>query len=100
MSLMPSPTAAANEAADRAEAADRHDDKHVDEIRKGEGRIGADDLDGERAAQPGKPAAEREGEHEGAVDVDAQAARHALVVHRGATRAPKRVFSTRKTRAP
>ena len=34
--------------------------------------------------RPGEAAAEREGEHEGAVDVDAQAARHALVVDRRA----------------
>ena len=47
-------------------------------------RIETDDLDGQRAAEPGEPGAEREGDGEGAVDIDAEAARHALVVDRGA----------------
>src|SRR6267143_539604 len=69
-------------AADRAQAADRDDDQHVDEVSEGEGMVKADHLDGERAAQPRQSAAEGEGDGERAVDVDAQAARHALVVDR------------------
>ena len=46
--------------------------------------IQADDLDGERAAEAGKPAAERKGDRERRVDVDAETARHALVVDGGA----------------
>src|SRR5438094_981992 len=50
-------------------------------------------LDAERAAQPRQPAAEGEGDGERAVDVDAQAARHALVVDRSPhLRAEARVF--------
>ena len=46
--------------------------------------------------RPGKPAAEREGDGERAVDVDAEPARHALVVDRGAhLRAEARVFERR-----
>ena len=84
MSLMPSTRGGGERAADRAQAADRDHDQHVHQVGEGEGRVEADHLDGERAAQPGEAAAEREGEHEGAVDVDAQAARHALVVDRRA----------------
>ncbi len=51
---------------------------------KREGGIEADDLDRERAAETGEPAAEREGDREDALDVDAEAARHALVVDGGA----------------
>ena len=51
---------------------------------KREGGIEPDDLDGQRAAEAGEAAAEREGDGEGAVDIDAEAARHALVVDRGA----------------
>ena len=81
---MPSTTGGGERAGDRAEAADRHNDQDVDQISQRERGIETDDLDGERAAQPGKPAAEREGDGEGAVDVDAEAARHALIVDRGA----------------
>src|SRR5216683_1314805 len=53
----------------------------------------ADHLDGERAAEARQPAAEGEGDGERAVDVDAQAARHALVVDRSPhLRAEARVF--------
>ena len=38
----------------------------------------------ETAAESGKPAAERKRDGEKRVDVDAESARHALVVHRGA----------------
>ena len=84
MSLMPSSIGGGERAADRAKAADRDDDQHIDEIGQRERRIEADDVDGERAAEPGKPAAEREGDGEGGVDIDAEPARHALVVDRGA----------------
>src|SRR5882762_10760362 len=57
-------------AADRAQAADRDDDQHVDEVSEGEGMVEADDLDGERAAEARQAAAEREGDGEGAADVD------------------------------
>src|ERR1051325_6064376 len=67
-------------AADRAEAADGHDDQHVDEVRQRERVIEPDDLDRGGATKTGEAAAEREGDHERAVDVDAEAARHALVV--------------------
>ena len=59
--------------------------------------IEADDLDGERAAEAGEPAAEREGDGEDAIDVDAEAARHALVVDRGAhLRAEAGVFERQR----
>ena len=62
-------------------------------------RIEADDLDGERAAEPGEPAAQREGDREPPVDVDPEPARHALVVDRGAHLRPEtRVFERRATR--
>src|SRR5712691_6111268 len=70
-------------AADRAEPADRHHDEDVDEVGKRERGIEADDLDCERSAEAREPAAQREGDHEGPVDVDSEAARHALVVHGG-----------------
>src|SRR5467141_1217766 len=55
--------------------------------------VEADHLDGERPAQPGQSAAEGEGDGERAVDVDAQAARHALVIDRSPhLRAEARVF--------
>ena len=71
-------------AGDRAEAADRHDDQHIDQIGQRERRIEPDQFDGERAAEAGKPAAEREGDGEQCVDIDAEPARHALVVDGGA----------------
>ena len=55
--------------------------------------VEADDLDRECAAEAGQPAAEGEGDREGAVHVHAEAARHAWVVHRRAhLRAEARVF--------
>ncbi len=59
-------------------------DQHIDEVGQRERRIEPDHRDGERAAEAGKPAAERKGDREQAVDVDAEPARHALIVHRGA----------------
>src|SRR5262249_46026826 len=73
-----------NEPADRAEPADGNHDQDVDEIGEGKCVIEPDDLDGERAAETGKPAAERKSDGEDAIDVDAQPPRHALVVDRGA----------------
>src|SRR5262249_54942542 len=66
-------------AADGAEPADGNHDQDVDEIGEGKCVIEADDLDGKRAAEARKPAAERKSDGEDAVDVDAQPARHALV---------------------
>ncbi len=58
--------------------------------------IEPDDLDGQRAAEPRKPAAQRKGDGEDAIDIDAEAARHALVVDRGAhLRAEAGVFERR-----
>ena len=84
MSLTPIRMAATNEPQIEPKPADRHHDQHIDQIDQREGRIEADDLDRKRAAEPGKSGAEREGEREGAVDIDAETARHALVVDRGA----------------
>ena len=58
--------------------------------------IEADDLDGKRPTEAGKTAAEREGDGEDAIDIDAEAARHALVVDRRAhLRAEAGVFERR-----
>src|SRR5262249_56887581 len=69
-------------ASDGAEPADGNHDQDVDEIGEGKCVIEPDDLDGERAAEAREPAAERKGDGEHAIDVDAQPARHALVVDR------------------
>ena len=59
---------------------------------KREIRVEPDDLDRQRAAQPGEPAADRERHREHAVDVQTQPARHALIVDAGANlRAESRV---------
>src|SRR5262249_31837024 len=61
--------------------------------------IEPDDLDGERAAEAREPAAERKSDGEHAIDVDAEPARHALVVDRGAhLRAEAGVFERRDQR--
>ena len=46
--------------------------------------IEADDLDGKRAAEAGETAAERKCNGKYRLDVDAEAARHALIVDGGA----------------
>ena len=84
MSLTPSSMAATNDPGNRAEPADRNDNQHINEIGQRERRIEPEHGDGERAAEAGKTAAERKGDREQAVDVDAEAARHALIVHRRA----------------
>src|SRR5262249_145547 len=71
-------------AADGAEPADGNHDQDVDEIGEGKCVIEADDLDGKRAAEARKPAAERKSDGQDPVDVDAQPARHPLVVDRRA----------------
>src|SRR5207237_3395358 len=71
-------------AGNRSQSADGDDDEDIHKIGQRERRIQSDDLDRQRAAQAGEPAAERKGDHEGAVEVDAQPARHALVIHGGA----------------
>src|SRR5947208_3384676 len=70
--------------AERDDAADGDHDQHIDEITEGECWIEADDLNRERAAKAREAAAKGEREHERTVDVDAEAARHALVVDRRA----------------
>src|SRR4030088_3610385 len=69
-------------AGNRAEPADRDHDQDIDQVGEGEGVIEADYLDGKRPAEAGKTAAERKGDGEDAIDIDAEAARHALVVDR------------------
>ncbi len=75
--------AARESAQSRSQAPHRHHDQEVDEeIAHGEGgQHAADEIRGERSAQTGEPAAEREGQAEDAVDVDAERLRHAPVVH-------------------
>ena len=63
-------------------AADRHHDQEIDHEFQREGRVEAEDLRAERAAEAGEAGAEREGEREHAVDVDAEPARHARVIDR------------------
>src|SRR5262249_44879257 len=68
---------------DRAEPADGHDNEDVNEIRERKRMIEPHDLDSERAAETRKPAAERKSNREHAIDIDAKATSHALVVDRG-----------------
>src|SRR5439155_15140875 len=67
---------------DRAEPADSHDNEDVNEVHERKGVIEPYDLDSERAAETRKPAAERKSNREHAIDIDAEATRHALVVDR------------------
>ena len=62
------------------------------------GKVGieAEDLRAERAAEPGKARAEREGHGEHRVDIDAEPARDALIVDRGAQPAAEARFRQRK----
>ncbi len=83
-SAIPSTAAAANEPPIGAEPADRDHDQHIDEEAEAEGGVEPDDLDGKRAAEPGKAAAQRESDGEHGVDVDAEPLRDALVVDCGA----------------
>ena len=72
-------------ATDRAEPAHRDHNQDPNEIAKREPEIeSAHDLDCQRAAEPGEAAAQREGDGKRGLHVDAEAGRHALVVHRGA----------------
>ena len=84
MSLMPSSIAATNEPQIEPSPPTDDHDQHIDQIGEREGRLEADNLDRERAAEAGEPGAEREGQRERAIDVDAEPARHALVIDRGA----------------
>ena len=81
---MPSSSEARNGPVMRRRAADRDDDQEVDHELEREDRIEAEDLGAQRAAEAGQPAAEREGEGEHLRHVDAEAARDARVVDRGA----------------
>src|SRR5450830_83663 len=69
---------------DARRAADRHYDQKVDHEFKREGRIEAEDLDTERAAEPGQAGTESEGEREYPIDIDAETARHPLIIDGGA----------------
>ncbi len=69
---------------DAAAAAGGDDDEEVDEVLDREARIEPEHLDAECAAQSGQGRAERERDAEHAIDIDAQAARGARVVDRGA----------------
>ena len=71
-------------AGDARRAADRHDDQEVDHELERKVRIEAEDLGAERAAEAGEARADREGDGEHRIDVDAEAARHARVVDRRA----------------
>ena len=68
----------------RARAADHHDHQEVDQVLERERRIQAQHVDGQRAAQPRQPRAERKRDAEQQADVDAHAGRRLLVVDRGA----------------
>ena len=66
------------------------------------GKVGSrpEDLGAERAAEAGQARAEREGEREHRVDVDAEAARDARVVDRGAQAAAEAGARERSAAAP
>ena len=89
--MMPSSAAVTNAPRIDASPPTRDHDQHVDQIFEREIGIEADDLDAKRAAQSGEPAAERKGDGEYRIDVEAEPARHALIVDARAHRAPKRV---------
>src|SRR6185312_4183274 len=71
-------------ALETAEAADGDYDEEQHQIQDCEIRRQAEQLDGEPAAKRGKPGAQREGEREQPVDIDADRLGHAPVVDRGA----------------
>jgi hypothetical protein len=71
-------------AGDARGTADGHDDQEIDQVFERKIRIEAEDLGAERAAERGQARPEREGESEHRPDVDAQPARHALVIDRRA----------------
>src|SRR5437660_8950733 len=64
---------------DARRAADRHYDQEVDHELQRKGRIEPEDFRPERAAEAGETGAEREGDGEDAVDVDAEAAGDARI---------------------
>src|SRR5215471_896045 len=65
-------------ALERARAAHHDDHEEVDEVLERESWIQTEDVDRQRAAQPGQPRAEREREAEQETDVDAHADRGLL----------------------
>src|SRR4030088_2362720 len=75
-------------ALEAAESADRHHQQEEHQIENRKARREGEELDREAAAQRGEPAAEREGEGEQSVDVDADRLRHAPVIDRGADLGP------------
>ena len=71
-------------AGQRAGAADGHHDQEIDEELERETRVEAEELRAERAAQPGQPGTDGEGDGKEEVDLDAEAAGDAAVVDAGA----------------
>src|SRR5450755_4987604 len=71
-------------ARDARSAADRHHDQKVDHEFEREGRIEPQNFGAERAAEAGKARPKGEGKGENPIDIDAQPARHAAIVDRGA----------------
>jgi hypothetical protein len=69
---------------DTRRAAHGHDDQKVDHVFERKDRIETKDLGAERAAKAGEPRADRERQPEHHADVDAEAARHALIIDRRA----------------
>src|SRR5579883_3672987 len=67
-----------------AEAAHRDDQQEEHEVEHGEARREPEQLDREAAAERRKAAADREGEREQAIDIDADRLGHAPIVDRGA----------------
>ena len=81
---MPSSDRGEKRPGDARRAADRHHDQEVDHVFEREGRIEAEDFRTERAAEAGEAGAEGKCQPNMRVDIDAEPARDALVVDRGA----------------
>ena len=58
--------------------------RKVDHVFEREGRIETENFRAERTAKPGEPGAEGEGDRKDRADIDAEAARYALIIDRGA----------------
>src|SRR5712692_3682887 len=74
----------AERAGDARGAADRHHDQEIDHVFEREGRIEAENLGAERAAEPSEPRSEGEGQREHGVDVDAEPTGDPRIVDGGA----------------
>ena len=68
----------------RARAADHHHHQEVDQVLEREGRVQAQHVDRQRAAQTRQPGSERKRDAEQEADVDTHAGCRLLVVDRGA----------------